>query len=120
MNVPYREPVSNISTLTKRAKEALKLNKRINELTKVLEEEKVFFRDVAGGDTLNIPVAGVGEITVTKPSAASSSIVTSFDMTAFKNLPETTRAMLYQLGVVKDATVNKPEGTPSVRMTLNK
>lgn len=120
MTIPFRESVASLSTLTKRAKEALKLSKRIDELTQVLNEEKVFFRDVAGGETLNIPVAGVGEITVTKPSAASSSVVTSFDMTAFKALPDTTRTMLYQLGVVKDTKVSKPEGTPSVRMLLNK
>lgn len=118
MTIPFKQVTNN--SLQSRAAAALKVQKRISELTATLDEDKVFFRDVASGGKLNIDVPGVGSVSVKTGSAPSSGIATIFDEDKYNALPLATKQLLIAMGVVVVKSFTKLAGTPAVSFTLNK
>lgn len=116
MTIPFKTN----ATLQSRAAAALKVQKRIAELSASLDEDKVFFRDVAAGEKLNIDVPGLGSVSVKTGAAASSGTTTVFDEDKYQALPTSTKQLLLTLGVVTIKSYTKPAGTPAVMFTLNK
>lgn len=115
--IPYK-PVSN-NTVTARATAALKVQKRIKELSSTLEEDKIFFRDLAAGEKFKVDVPGVGSVSVSVPPAAKSGETVVFDEDKYNALPSDTKLLLQAAGIVTIQKFNKPAGTPSVTFTLN-
>lgn len=102
-----------------RALSGLKTSKKIKELTELLDQDKGFLREVAGGETLTLEVPGWGKVQVKKPPAASSGEVLVFNEEKYSVLPNETKTLLLSLGVVEKKAFSKPEGTASVTFTLN-
>ena len=115
--IPFK-PVTN-NTVNTRATAALKVQKRIKELSATLEEDKIFFRDLAAGEKFKVDVPGIGSVSVSAPPAAKSGETVVFDEDKYNNLPSDTKLLLQTLGVITVQKFSKPAGTPSVTFTLN-
>lgn len=112
-----RKPVKNNIEL--KAQHSLETFEDIQNLTKVLEDDKAFWRDHANGETVDIVVEGLGKIQIKKPSEASVSQSTTFDLKAFDLLDKAVQHELISKGVVKIQTVSKAASKAAVVFTLN-
>lgn len=109
-----------------RALGAIKLDKKIKDETKLLEQDKQWLRDNAPvTDPIIIP--GHGSVQIKKGSAATTGgekyTVTTFHPEVFKELPAAMRKKLLTLGVVtveEKTTEPTKEGTKSVVFNHNK
>jgi len=104
----------------KRAEAALKIAAKVQELSKVLEEDKEYFRDEANDEGLTIDVPGIGSVQVRKPSLGSRKLVTSFDEDAFNALSDAMKEKLRKAGIIKRTLVTTQPSKAGVVFTLNK
>lgn len=120
--------MNNSNTVTKltnneqfrRAEQLLRRAKEQAGLTAIIEKDKEWFRDQADGTTLNQVVPGLGSVQVKKGAAPSSGTSYVFNTEKFKLLDVKAQKALVAAGVVTLTPFSRPEGTPSVCVTLNK
>lgn len=102
-----------------KAQQSLETFEEIQNLNKILEEDKVFWRDYADGETKEIIVEGLGKVQIKKPSEGGTFTSTSFNMEAFEKLDKATQHLLISNGVVKITTSSKAPSKAAVVFTLN-
>lgn len=105
--------------LQERAEQGLLLSSDIKKLTETLEVEKSWFRDVAGEETLDVVVEGLGKVQVKKPSEGGTFTSTTFNLKAFELLDKKTQHELISKGVVEIKTASKAPSKAAVVFTLN-
>lgn len=102
-----------------KAQHSLETFEDLKSLEKILEDDKLFWRDHADGETVDIVVEGLGKIQVKKPSEASTFTSTTFDLKAFEALDKSVQHELISKGVVKITTGSKAASKAAVVFTLN-
>ena len=105
--------------LIERAEQGLLLTGDIKKLTESLEADKAWFRDVAGEETLDVVVEGLGKVQVKKPSEGGTFTSTTFNLKAFEALDKKTQHLLISSGVVEIKTSSKAPSKAAVVFTLN-
>lgn len=111
--------VVNQNELQDRAEQGLLLTSDIKKLTDSLEVEKVWFRDQAGEETLDVVVEGLGKVQVKKPSEGGTYTSTTFNLKAFEALDKKVQHELISKGVVEIKTASKAPSKAAVTFTLN-
>ncbi len=112
-----------VPEVTRRAQNLLQLEKDRVETEALINEQKVWFRAHAAGETFKEVVPGMGIVSVNKPSEpkTESGVKPSFLAAKFEELDAATKLILIKAGVVKveSYTTNTPAGTAAVSIKLN-
>lgn len=83
------------------AAEALELQKKIDGLSKQLEEKKEELRDIANGNKIEIVIEGLGKVNVSSPREGSEKVILTFNEERLQKSPEL-KAKLIEAGVAKE------------------
>ena len=109
----------NQDPIQTKAQLSLEIFEEIKNLSTQLENDKEFWRNHADGETVDIVVPNLGKIQIKKPSEASVSDSTTFDLKAFDALDKAVQHQLISSGVVKITRVSKAASKAAVVFTLN-
>lgn len=104
--------------ITDAACKILDLTKQINELQKLLDEQKDFLRDASNGQKTDIEVPGVGKIIVSKPRESSEKTVLELIPDKIEKNPEL-KAILLAKGIIKEVNHKISAARASITAKLN-
>lgn len=102
-----------------RAINTLEVYTDIKNLNEILESDKLWFRDQALGETLDVVVPGVGKIQVKKPSPGGISTSTVLNLKKFEECDQAFKHACIKAGIVEIKTTSRAPSLAAVVVTLN-